>query len=107
MLHSLCKAPVFLVMSGGRVSFMHLLFLGSLLELSLLVVYGAQETQCLPTDLYPREEAQNQLQAFQEKHTEGPQNQYKNTVSQKPQFLLQYQPQTLLDSSLVVPTLRC
>ena len=68
MLHSLCKAPVFLVMSGGRVRFLHLLFLGSLLELSLLVVYGAQETQCLPTDLYPREEAQNQLQAFQEKH---------------------------------------
>jgi len=67
MLHSSCKAPVFLVMSGGRVGFLHLLFLGSLLELSLLVVYGAQETQCLPTDLYPREEVQNQLQAFQEK----------------------------------------
>lgn len=67
MLHSLCKAPVFLVMSGGRVRFLHLLFLGSLFELSLLVVYGAQETQCLPTDLYPREEVQNQLQAFQEK----------------------------------------
>jgi len=68
MLHSSCKAPVFLVMSGGRVGFLHLLFLGSLLELSFLVVYSAQETQCLPTDLYPREEAQNQLQAFQEKH---------------------------------------